>query len=166
MEQILLTDSEKIKYSTSDIGKILKQQLKKKYPHCKFSIQAEYYSGGSSLNVYLMESNIKIRQDFKDILPEVIEQKKQDRYSEEDIKNFQSKGYHQLNHYQVLQDYNSAEWCNGLFLTKEGHELFKDVVQFTNVYNWDNSDSMIDYFDVHFYLHINLGKWDKDFIQN
>ena len=31
--------------------------------------------------------------------------------------------------------------------------------------NWDKSDSMSDYFDVGWYITINIGKWDKPYIQ-
>ena len=38
-------------------------------------------------------------------------------------------------------------------------------MQIVNQYNYDNSDSQTDYFDVNFYTHLNLGKWNKPFIE-
>lgn len=32
--------------------------------------------------------------------------------------------------------------------------------------NWNNSDPMTDYFDVNFYSHFQIGKWDKPFVHN
>ena len=29
---------------------------------------------------------------------------------------------------------------------------------------YDNSDAMIDYFDTAFYVHINVGKWNKPYV--
>ena len=73
--------------------------------------------------------------------------------------------HHQLNNYTLLGDYNTLDWCNGVFLTERGHNMLKKVVEITNQYNWNNSDSQIDYFDVNFYLHLSIGRWDKPFIQ-
>jgi len=50
-------------------------------------------------------------------------------------------------------------------LTAEGQKMFQAIKDFTDKYNWDNSDSMTDYFDVNFYLHLNVGLWDKPFEQ-
>ena len=48
-------------------------------------------------------------------------------------------------------------------LNEEGKKLFKFIKETTDRWNWDNSDSMTDYFDVNFYLDLNVGKWDKEF---
>ncbi len=154
-----LTISEKIIYSTKEIAKIIRQELNKKYPDCTFSVVKE----SNAINVYLMKANFKVIADFADIPEEALMRKEQDRYTAEQIKAIQAKKYHQLNQFQVLGDYKPSEWCNGVFLTEEGHNMFKEVVKISNVYNWDNSDAQIDYFDVHFYLSIGIGKWDKDF---
>jgi hypothetical protein len=37
-------------------------------------------------------------------------------------------------------------------------------VRALNCDNYDNSDSMTDYFDVGHYVDLNIGKWDKPFV--
>ena len=40
-----------------------------------------------------------------------------------------------------------------------------EVHSLVNSYNYDDSDGMIDYFDTNFYMHLNVGKWDKPYKQ-
>ena len=177
MEQILiqdviknnlnLTDSQKISFSVVDIGKVIKLQLKKDFPLCDFSIRTEYYSGGCSLTISLMKSNFKVIKLFGEISEEALfDYKSNSRYTEEELKNNQDKRYHQLNPYLSRDEYNPNHWDNGVFLTEEGHKLFKRVVYLADLFNYNHSDAMIDYFDVRFYLHLEIGRWNKDFIQN
>ena len=58
MNQILtLTDSEKINLGTKEITKRIRDQIKKEFPKCKFSVTCEFYSMGSSVHISLMEAN-------------------------------------------------------------------------------------------------------------
>jgi hypothetical protein len=63
-------------------------------------------------------------------------------------------------HEQVNQYYikDSDLW------TDKGKELLQKVYQMASGFNYDDSDSMIDYFDTNFYLHLSVGKWDKPFV--
>lgn len=160
-----LQQSGKGNLSTTEISKIIKAQLKKEFPTCKFSVSTQNYSGGSAIHISLMESKIKIVKDFNDISEVSLIRKESDRYTKEQIKNFQESKHHQLNQYQVSESYDPNSWCNGVFLTEEGHNLLKRVVEISQGYNFDESDISTDYFFVNYYLHLNLGKWDKDFIQ-
>lgn len=165
MEQIQLTKSQKISLGTKEISKRIREQLKKEFPKCKFSVVTEYYSGGSAIHLNLMESDRKVIKDFDDISDLALFQKEHNsNYSKEDIKKIQETDNHQLNQYQLIEEYKVNEWCNGVFLTEEGHNLLKRTVEIVNQYNYDDSDIMTDYFDVNFYLHISLGKWNKPFI--
>jgi len=160
MEQ--LTKQEKYTMDLKDIAKHVKQQLKTKYPNSVFSVTIDRYSMGQSLHINLMKSDIKVIRDFEEI-PEIAFLHIGNGYTKEMIKQRQEKKYHQLNEYTLKEEYNPDNWCNGVFLTKEGHDLLQDVVKFTQYYNYNDSDSMIDYFDVNFYLSISIGKWNKDF---
>ena len=157
METIQLTKQQKYTMNIKDIAKQIKQQLKTEYPTCVFSVVIERYSMGQSLHVSLMQS------DFKDI-PEIALLHIGTGYTEEQIKQRQEEKHHQLNDYQLREEYDINKWCNGVFLTKEGHDLFKKVCEIINHYNYDDSDSMIDHFDVNFYLSLNIGKWNKPYI--
>lgn len=48
-------------------------------------------------------------------------------------------------------------------LTEKAKIMMQDVIDYAQSYNYDDSDGMIDYFDTNFYLHTNIGKWDKPF---
>lgn len=162
MEQ--LTKSEKIHLGTKEIAKRIRDQLKQEFKGCKFSVRTELYSGGSSIHVNLMESDFKVIRDFKDISERAIFQCESRRYTKEQIEQMQKKRYHQLGCH-FYEDYDPDNWSNGVFLTEQGYNLFQRVQQIMNQYNYDNSDSMTDYFDVNFYGHINIGKWDENYKQ-
>lgn len=48
-------------------------------------------------------------------------------------------------------------------LSKEVYDVVNDVCDYLQSYNYDDSDGMIDYFDVNFYTHINIGSWNKPY---
>jgi len=156
-----LSKTEKIKLSTTEIAKRIKQQLKQ-FKGCKFSVSSEYYSMGSSITIALIESDFKVIKDFKDIPEKSLCECENRNYNREQIKINQENKYHQLNKYTLLENYNK-NWCNGVFLTEEGHNLLKEAVKIAEQYNYDNSDSMTDYYDVNFGFNIWIGKWNKEF---
>jgi hypothetical protein len=45
--------------------------------------------------------------------------------------------------------------------TLRANNLVTEVKNILNQYNYDNSDSMTDYFDTRFYSDIRFGKWNK-----
>lgn len=45
----------------------------------------------------------------------------------------------------------------------KAYAMLQDVIQFIESYHYDDSDSMIDYFDTNFYYSVNIGTWDKPF---
>lgn len=42
-------------------------------------------------------------------------------------------------------------------------KFIKEVREAMNVGNWDKSDIMVDYFDVGWYVEVNIGKWNKPY---
>ncbi len=158
-----LTQEQKIELGTTEIAKRIRQQLKQEYPSCKFSVRSEYFSMGSAITISLMVADRRIKRNMSEI-PEQAFLNVGNGYSKEDIEDRQNKKYHQLNQYALKDGYDPANWCNGVFLTEQGHNLLKRVVQIAQQYNYNNSDPQTDHFDVNFYLHIELGKWNKEFI--
>lgn len=155
--------------STTEIVKRIREELKE-LKGCKFSLTRQHYSGGSSISLTLMESDFRVIKKFEDIPKLAIFDlgRRRGNYETEDklrdqIKQTQEANHHQLSEHTFREEYNENNWINGVFLTKEGHELFSKVMGIVDKYNYNNSDSSIDYFDVHFYLHLNIGKWDKDY---
>ena len=41
----------------------------------------------------------------------------------------------------------------------------KRIVEIADYYNYDNSNTQTDYYDVNFSFDLNLGKWNKEFIE-
>jgi hypothetical protein len=43
-------------------------------------------------------------------------------------------------------------------------DFFRELIEAMNVGNHDNSDIMTDYFDVGWYTHVNVGRWNKPYV--
>jgi hypothetical protein len=97
-----------------------------------------------------------------------------------DFEALKGEGEAQLNRYQLMETFErrsgtqiiNNEWteipegyalCNGALVSRKAWEVLHRAAEIGNAENWDNSDSQTDYFDVNYYLDINIGKWNKDF---
>jgi len=157
-----LTKHEKISLGSKEIAKRIRGHLKEEFPECKFSVRYEHYSGGSSITVRLMKADRKIKLRFDEIPERALCSYHANRYTTEELKRAQERDYHQLGHF--YGDYNPNTWVNGVFLTYQGYMLLKRVEQIANYYNYDDSDIMTDYYCVNFSFSLDLGQWDKPFI--
>ena len=64
-------------------------------------------------------------------------------------------GYIQVNTYHI------DNWYSGTI-----KNFLNDLVKAMKGVNWYNkSDAMIDYFDIAYYIDINIGKWNKPYVQ-
>lgn len=63
-------------------------------------------------------------------------------------------GYLQLNQYYIKEDER---------LTEEAKKVMADMHEYLMTYNYDDSDSMTDYFCVNFYGQFAIGKWNQPF---
>lgn len=143
-----------------EIAKKVRTHLRTQFPDCKFSVTIERYSGGQSMNISLMEA------PFKAIL-------KKGSIVNNEFVSMQDQGYKfehygQLNQYTFSDDYNSISlpirgWNNGQQLSRKAWDVMKEAYKYAVSFNYDDSDAMIDYFHTNFYLHLNIGKWDKPF---
>jgi len=158
-----LTKSEKINLGTKEIAKRVRTKLRKIHPECKFSVRMESFSGGSSIDIGLMSASF-----------EAVDRKRQmTRYmktlhnpTSEDAMRItdDAMGYSQLSYFSLKDGFEKSEGVsNGTCLTKEAWEVLSDAVDFAQHYNYDDSDSMVDYFDTNFYLSVNVGSYAKDF---
>ena len=155
-----LTKSEKISYSTKDIKKEVSAKLKKEFPKFKFSIRTEY----NHIDLSLMSAPFKVFRNFEELSENAILKYLDDgRRTREELKEMTKTDNKQLNPYQLREDYDANNWRNGAFLTEKAHNVLKRAVQLLDYYNYDNSDSQSDYFDVNFYLNIGIGRYDKPF---
>jgi len=149
--------------NTKEIAKKIRTDLKS-MKGFKFSVRTELFAGGSAINVDVMVSPIRMIRTMDEI-PNVEENSQfGNDYTMKNITKRQSEKYHQINYYQLRDEWDERYWNNGVFLTPEGHESLKKINEIITGYHWDESDSSVDYFNCNFYYHISLGKWDKDFI--
>lgn len=122
-----------------EIAKKIRTQLKREFPDCKFSVRIERYSGGCSLNISLMSAPF-----------------------------YAGVGYHQVNHYWLRRNIDEALGMtsvinNGKDISMDAAKVLLRASEIANSYNYDRSEIQSDYFDTNFYLHVEIGKWDKPF---
>ena len=154
--------------TTTDISKEIRKYVKKEFPDYKFSVRTSSFAGGSSICVSLMEYPVELtnhdrmrkyldehfNRDYDWVYTpthgdmvynQMTEEQKNDAvdYRVENI------GYDQLNNYHL----DSATWINPEIL-----KVLKDVNNYVNSFNYDDSDSMTDYFDVNFYYSMEIGR--------
>lgn len=151
-----LSKEEKIEMDVTEIGKKIKNQLRKEYPDCKFSVRTDSYTGGRSVKISLMEAPFKVIRDFDEISDLA---KKE--YDSERVRKAQNSNYHQLG--RVSKEFEQDVWNNGVFLTEKGHNLFKRAKEIASQYNYDNSNPRTDYYNVNFSLELEIGKHNKPF---
>ena len=139
--------------SMADLAVIFRAYVRKHWPQCKFSVTRKNYD---SFYIALMQAPFSPWCDLDD--PEVkmeIERRKMENpyYDpEHPIKE----GYKHINHCYIESD---------LLLSPTARVLFKDICAFMQSYNFDYSDSQIDYFHTNFYINLEIGKWNKPFVQ-
>ena len=113
-----------------EIAKLIKKDVKRYFPQIKVSVQTRRYTGGRSID-------IKITQ-----LPF-------NPYKEEFIKNYDNWNSYSLEKYGNRGDVQYR-------YTQEYLNLKQGVRNIMDSYNYDNSDTMTDYFDVNFYGDVTL----------
>lgn len=146
--------------STTDISKIIKNYCKEKYPTWKFSVTSKYFSGGSEILICVMEAPIDIFDRVYFSLP--LSQNKFGWSACERRDCWHIEKMTEENSY-YMQLHSMREKENHPYLNEIGYTALKDVYDFMQSYNYDDSDSMIDYFSVNFYSSIYIGKWNKGF---
>ena len=148
--------------STTEISKAIKIYCKEKYPTWKFSVTSKYFAGGSSIDVSVMEAPEQIfnLDACRKAYAEHLENEKMGYYGGHtlgmDIEKMLTDDKMHWQVHRVSDHYRK-------YFTEYGFSVLEDVYKFMQSYNYDDSDSMIDYFDVNFYDSFNIGKWDKGF---
>lgn len=142
-----------------EIAKRVRLELRKEFPLCVFSVTIERYSGGQAMNIALMSAPFEAVLHIGNIDPisRVFTPS-----------NTPITGEAQLNGYAFRDGFNSTNpkgLNNGAQLSKEGWHAMEKAYQIANSYNFDDSNAMIDYFHTNFYLHIEIGKWNKPFVK-
>lgn len=146
-------------YRTStELTAEIRGDLKQAFPECKFSVTKKSYSGGRSITVALMAAPFQPLISYLDTTG--LEP------GESPIPS-----HYQVNEYTLGEDdadyYRQGDNFvnNGILITPKARALLRQVRKIANKRNWDNSNSQIDYFDVNFYLHMEVGAgYNKPFV--
>lgn len=158
------------KLTLKEIASICRNYVKTKYPTCKFSIRTHYASMCQSLSVELKEFPAKMYKTADDLRAEGLTELKTyingegkevtyQEYTDEVqdmLHRLRVNGYFDLDSWydnDVFEAYEKALNDSSFYGIKT--EYFKSVIDdvnsFVQSYNYNDSDSMTDYFDVNFY---------------
>lgn len=162
-----------LKLSIKEIAQLIKKQLKKKFPNATFSVTTEgncYYSG---LNINLMKDLKNPINSFENAVLEAEKSSisgiianpekwvglqdweiEQSEMRKKELKQRLESGNISVNQFHIQNDFELSEY---------GKQLFEYVKDLADSFNYDDSDSMTDYFDQGFYLDLAIGKWNKKF---
>lgn len=155
-----------------EIAKIVRNYVKEKYPTCKFSIRTHYASMCQELSVDLLEFPVRFirtAEELKEIYHETFTYTDREgvEHSYESISDELQRLFRiYRNNYIFTKDsWKDEEFLKcyeetindnryGVFyasVTEYFQSVIDDVNAFIASYNYDDSDSMTDYFDVNFY---------------
>ena len=104
-----------------------------------------------------------VREQLKKEFPKYKFSVTKDGHSSLNVHLMLAENHFQISEYSFKDPWKEDVWNNGCFLTEEAHKVLTRAVEIINQWNWDNSGSMTDYFDVNYYVHLCIGKWDKGF---
>ena len=148
--------------STTEISKAIKIYCKEKYPTWKFSVTSKYFSGGSSIDISVMEAPEQIFDlaACRKAYAEHLENEKMGYYGGRGLgMDIEKMLADDKMHWQL----HSVRERDKEYFTEYGFTVMEDVYKFMQSYNFDDSDSMIDYFHCNFYESFNIGKWNRGF---
>ena len=133
-------------YISTDDVKHIRNTLKKEFPQYKFSVVRDHHS---SVSINLMKGPA-----FKDF-------EYFDKYSgETKVGTLNDGEHHQINHHW-LEDFYGKD--NAKILGKIS-EIAHTAPAMNGGKKWyNNSDIQTDYFDIAYYVHIGIGKWNKQY---
>jgi len=128
------------------IAQEVRGELARQYPKCKWGVRIERFSGGQSLKVTLLSAPFEAFA------------------KDTDCNGNPVKGYTQLNQYQ-FQRPDDENINNGAHLTREVWDCMANAYRIASRENWDKSDPQTDYFNVNYWLHMEIGQWNRPFIK-
>ena len=138
--------------STKEIAADVRTALKAALPAYTFSVRVKTFSGGASISLSVMSG------------PEQMIAGHAPQGREGRVPNLPFPGYAQLNQYQLLDERCSEmRLCNGVILTEAGWATMSKALEILSRDHWDKSDIQSDYYCTNFYIHLEVGKWDKDY---
>ena len=133
-------------YISTDDVKHIRNELKKELPQYKFSVVRDHHS---SVSIALMKG------------PAFNDYEYFDRYNNTTTTaNLGDGEHHQINQFH-LEDFYGKE--NAEILGKIDSIAHTAPAKNGGKVWYNDSDIMTDYFDIAYYIHISVGKWNKDY---
>lgn len=140
----------------ADVAKIVRAYVKEKYPTWKFSVRISRYSMGRSLSVDLLECPLQMYKLFAEVYDDYSDYNKvfNKLYSNWLIPRDEGHEKHGWSREEVETAYNTAVEKNGFYgIRSEAFAtVINDVDSFVNSYNFEDCDSMTDYYHVDFHF--------------
>lgn len=139
--------------STKDIAATVRESLKRELPGWKFSVTTKVFGWSSSITVALVSGPESVIEGYAPGTNGV-------------EWGYPVPGYAQLNHYSFLVEGFSgsdSHTTNGYQLTEAGWEVMAKAAEILAREHWDKSDIQTDYFNCAYYMHLNVGRWDKNY---
>jgi len=148
-----------------DIAAIVRDYVRKAHSDYRFSITSDY----CRISVTLMEHPVELVN--YEVMKKEVENEHQrwttpvyvgdtvlqsTLYTEKQIEKIVQEEIQKANYQQLNSYLRGLEWMNPAVL-----EVLQDIKKLLASYNYDDSDSMIDYFDTNFYVDFNIGKSGK-----
>lgn len=136
--------------SLKEVAKIVRTYVKEKYPTYKFSVRTSYASMCQELHVELKESPIEVYKPFEELtsddFSEIGKRLFMWDYDIENRLNFLNASAEEKK--KVIEESKSKY---AYILNDITKSVIEDVDGFVKSYNYEDCDSMIDYFHVDFY---------------
>lgn len=146
-------------HDITQVAKIIKNELKRVYPQATFSVVTDKFSGGQSLSIALIKDSKSPFLPLEEIYNTSGFKGFCEYYNtEEEARAVMARtitgGHLDVNYYYIDSDYR---------LTEEAKAMFKYAKELCDSFNYNDSDSMRDYFDCGFYMHLKIGRYEKPF---
>lgn len=139
-----------------EIAKIVRNYVKEKYPTCKFSVRTSYASMCQELHVELKEFPEKMYKTADDLKNEMPLDYNYCGEISDCMRRMERNGFFPFTTWDdeiFISAYEKAVKESNFYAIKTEYysSVLKDVDNFVQSYNYDDSDSMTDYFDNNFY---------------
>ena len=122
-------------YITAEEVQAIRTELKLAFPKWKFGVRKG--SGSLSVDVTIKAGTLSFEDSFTN----------------------GTRRYAQVNQYWIAEHFTDLE--EQAFLKR-----VMEIIKTAPARKWyDRSDAMTDYFDTAYYIHLNIGEWNKDYIQ-
>ena len=154
--------------SLKEIAVLVREYVKAKYPKFKFSIRTEYASMCQELHISLTEGYTDLFVSEEEYRAKMSEYYRHGMNmwgrSEEEIQKQVDYGWENRHRNSIqIRSYDTFEEAD-YGLRPEVYAMLNDVARYTESYNYDHSDSMVDYFDVNFYFFgVSVGRYSKPY---